>query len=269
MPKVSVIMPVYNCEKFLEHSIRSVQNQTFGDWELIVVNDASTDKSLDKIFEFAYEDKRIKVIDMTFNQGVGKCRNIGISYAKGRYLAFLDSDDLWSKQKLAKQLAFMEEKDAGLSHTGYAFINEQGFILPTGQVCVDECVDRKKYMKTTQIGMSTVMVDRTKIPNLKFPEDRKLCEDATAWMGLLRKGERFYGLNDVLLLYRVRSNQLSQNKIKMAKNTLKRYLNEPNLPLYQKLYYFSQYAYHGFQKRLVKNKLDVTNILSNFNCREG
>lgn len=269
MPKVSVIMPVYNCEEFVKHSIRSVQNQTFKDWELIVINDASLDNSLQKVLELAHEDKRIKVIDMAFNQGVGKCRNIGISYAKGRYLAFLDSDDLWSKKKLEKQLAFMEEQGIAMSHTSYGFINDEGRILPTGQVCVDDCVDRNKYMKTTQVGMSTVMVDKTKVPDLKFPEDRELCEDARAWMMQLRKGEKFYGLNEVLLLYRVRSHQLSRNKLKMAKNTFKRYLDEPHMPLYRRLYYFSQYAYHGFQKRLVKNKSDIPNLTRDFNCREG
>lgn len=266
MPKVSVIMPIYNCEEFLRHSIRSVKNQTFNDWELIIVNDASVDNSLQEIMEFAKEDKRIKVINMEHNQGVGKCRNIAMSYAKGRYVAFLDSDDLWSKKKLEKQIAFMKEKNAGLSHTSFAYINEKGDVWPTGQLCVDEDVDRAKYMKTTQIGMSSVMIDRAKIDNLSFPEDRRLCEDAQAWMAQLRKGERFYGLDEVLLLYRIRSNQLSQNKIKMAANTFRRYMEERDLPLYQRLCYFSQYAYHGFKKRWVKNKLNIPQLANEFNC---
>jgi len=267
MPKVSVIMPVYNCEKFVTHAIHSVQNQTFKDWELIVINDGSTDNSLAEILQMAETDKRIKVVDLSYNQGVGRCRNIGIYYAKGRYLAFLDADDLWSRQKLQKQLSFMKEKDVGLSHTSYAYINESGHILPIGQVCVDDCVDMAKYMKTTQIGMSTVMVDKNKVPNFSFPETKELSEDAKAWMSLLRKGELFYGLNDVLMLYRVRPNQLSQNKVKMARCTFDRYLKEKQLPLYRRLYYFSQYAYHGFQKRLIKNQLDIPDLMNNFNCR--
>lgn len=268
MPKVSVILPVYNCEKFLKYTIRSVLNQTYDNWELIVVNDASTDNSLKEIFNFADQDKRIKVIDMTFNQGVGRCRNIGMSHATGKYIAFIDSDDLWSKQKLAKQVAFMEEKDVGLSHTGYAFINENGDVVPTGEVKVDDCVNLPNYMKTTQIGMSTVMVDRDKVPDLKFPEDRELCEDARTWMVQLRKGLCFHGINDVLLLYRVRAHQLSRNKIKMAKNTLKRYLGEKELSLIRRLYYFSHYAYHGFKKRLVRHQLDTQALAKNFNCHQ-
>jgi len=266
MPKVSVIMPVYNCEKFVTHAIHSVQNQTFKDWELIVINDGSTDNSLAEILKMAETDKRIKVVDLSYNQGVGRCRNIGIYYAKGRYLAFLDSDDLWSKQKLQKQLFFMQKKDIALSHTSYAYVDEKSCIFPTGQVCVDACVNMAKYMKTTQIGMSTVMVDTSKVSDLSFPEDRGLSEDAGAWMKLLRRGEQFYGLNDVLMLYRVHPHQLSQNKAKMAKCTFRRYMNEKQLSLYRRLYYFSQYAYHGFQKRLVKNQLDIPKLMRNFDC---
>lgn len=267
MEKVSVIMPVYNCEKFLKHTLHSVQRQTYTNWELIVVNDASNDKSLDVILSFAKEDQRIKVYNHTQNLGVGIARNDAISQATGRYLAFLDADDLWSKHKLYKQISFMHNKDIGLSHTSYAFISEKGCLQPTGIVNVDERVNLLKYLKTTQIGMSTVMIDRNKFPNISFPVDRQLAEDASTWVPLLRRGEYFYGLNEVLMLYRIRSKQLSGNKVDMAKNTFQRYMNEDSIPFYKRLSCFFNYAYHGIEKRLTDNNLDQALILENFNCR--
>lgn len=265
--KVSVIIPVYNCEKFLPHTLTSVLNQSFDNWEAVVVNDASTDDSEKIIRDFAARDKRIHLINMEKNAGVGACRNKGMAQAAGRYLAFLDADDLWSKEKLARQLDFMRQKNAGASHTAFAFMSENGKVLTKGKVAVDEKIDMKQYMKTTQIGMSTVMIDRDKIPDLHFPEEREVCEDARAWMELFRKGHHFYGLNDVLLLYRVRQNQLSRNKIQMAANTLKRYLREDNLPACKRLFYFLNYACNGVIKRLNKTELPPE-VVRNFNCQQ-
>ena len=108
MNKISVIMPLYNCEKFVKHSIASVQNQTYPNWELIIVNDASTDNSLAEAERFAAADERIKFLSVAENQGVSYCRNLAIEHATGDYITFLDSDDLWSKHKLERQLSFME-----------------------------------------------------------------------------------------------------------------------------------------------------------------
>lgn len=268
MVKVSVIMPAYNCEKFIKHTIQSVQAQTYSDWELIIINDASTDNTMQEAQKYASEDERIKVLDMPQNSGVSICRNYGISQAQGQYIAFLDSDDLWSKHKLSKQVAFMEDKGAALSHTSYAFMNEDGELKTSGKVDVDEEVDLARYMKTTQIGMSSVMIDRKQISEIKFPEDRELCEDARVWMGYLREGKKFHGLNEVLTLYRVRDKQLSKNKLKMARNTLKRYWNEKNLPAYARLYYFLNYACNGVEKRLRPTKMDIDMVAQQFNCNK-
>lgn len=262
MDKVSVIIPVYNCEKFLKQTIESVINQTYENWEAIIVNDASTDNSLKEAIKYAKKDPRIKVVNMPQNSGVSACRNEGISHASGRFLAFLDSDDIWSPNKLMKQIFFMKKNHVGLSHTAYAFIDENSNPMEKGSVEVDFSVDRSKYMKTTQIGLSTVMIDRNIVPNISFPKDRELCEDARLWLDLLRNKRKFYGLNDVLMLYRVRPHQLSHNKIKMAKNTLKRYLNEKDLPLYLRLYYFGRYAVNGVEKRLKKNKKGLLDFQS-------
>ena len=267
MKKVSIILPLYNCEKFLKYTVQSVQNQTYDNWELIIVDDASTDNSVQEAFLSAKEDKRIHLYESVNNQGAGAARNTAIKYADGDYLAFIDSDDLWAKNKLEKQVNFMESNNIGLSHTGYAYIDEKGKLLPTGIVHVDASVNLLKYLKTTQIGMSTVMIDRHKFPNISFPTDRLLSEDASTWVPLLRRGEYFHGMDEVLMLYRVRENQLSRNKIKMAKGTFHRYMNEESIPFYKRLTCFFSYAYHGVEKRVTNNNHDQNLILENFNCR--
>ncbi len=265
MVKVSVIIPAYNCRKYLKHTVASVQNQAYKNWELLIVNDASTDGSSEEIDRLAAEDPRIKVWHLPENHGVSYCRNFAMEQAQGQYLAFLDADDLWAEDKLSRQLVFMEKNNLALSHTGYAFMNEKGFVLPAGKVKTDEKLDLAAYMKTTQIGMSTVMIDRQKTGEFHFPDDRELCEDARVWMHFLRKGMTFSGVDDVLTLYRVRANQLSKNKMKMAINTLKRYWAERNLPAYKRLWYFVNYAYNGTRKRLQKTQLDLS-LLQKFNC---
>ncbi|MCI5544836.1 MAG: glycosyltransferase family 2 protein [Azospirillum sp.] len=264
MDKVSVIMPLYNSQSFVEAAVKSVQCQTYQNWELLIVDDASTDNSLAEARKFEKTDARIKVFASEKNRGVSASRNFAIKHASGRYVAFLDSDDLWSKHKLAKQIEFMKQNNAALSHTAYAFMNEDGKIKHSGKVNVDKNVDLAKYMKTTQIGMSSVMVDRRQIQTIHFPDDRKLCEDARVWMGYMREGYNFSGLNEVLSLYRIRDKQLSKNKVKMAANTLQRYWNEKNLPAYKRLYYFLHYACNGVEKRLRPTKLDMKTVIKNF-----
>lgn len=268
MCNVSVILPVYNCEKFLKHTVRSVQNQQYKNWELLIVNDASTDNSLAVAKTLAATDSRIKVFNMKQNQGVAACRNYALKKAAGRYVAFIDSDDLWASQKLNKQLLFMKKHHAALSHTGCLFMDENGDVMAKGQGTVDEKIDLEHYLKTTQIGMSTVMIDRAQIDDIHFPEDRKVCEDARVWVKYLRQGIPFYGLNEYLMMYRVRSNQLSKNKAKMALNTFVRYINEDTLPPYKRLECFGHYAINGFKKRMVKNKLNMAEIYRNFNCHQ-
>lgn len=265
MVNVSVIVPVYNCRKYLKHTVASVENQTYQNWELLIVDDASTDGSSEEVDRLAARNPKIKVWHLPENKGVSYCRNFAMRQAEGRYLAFLDADDLWSKDKLSHQLLAMEQRHAPLSHTGYAFMSSKGYVLPVGRVETDDQLDLSTYMKTTQIGMSTVMIDRRIAGDFIFPEDRSLCEDARVWMHFLRKNMIFSGVNEILTLYRVRSNQLSGNKAKMVANTLKRYWSEKNLPAYKRLWYFANYACHGLRKRLKKTNIDIS-VLQNFNC---
>lgn len=267
MDKVSVILPLYNCEKYIGLTIESVLNQDYKNWELIIMNDASTDASLHKALEYAKKDSRIKVFSCMNNRGVGPTRNAALKYATGRYVAFIDADDLWAKNKLSNQIFFMKKNNAGLSHTAYAYLTEDGHVRNRGQVNVDECIDMKRYIRTTQIGMSTVMIDHDKIKNIRFPNDKKLCEDARLWMDYLREGEKFYGLNKILLLYRVRPNQLSRNKSKMAWNAFKRVMLEKSISPLEKITDYMFYAKNALKKHKAKNHIDMTYIKDQFNCK--
>jgi len=267
MDRISVIMPLYNCAPFLEQSVRSVQNQTYPNWELIIVDDASRDNSYQQACRLAQSDPRIRVFKNPENRGVAACRNFAWQQTDGRYIAFLDSDDLWSKNKLRLQYLFMTRNNWGISHTAYAYMNDRGVISRTGLSTVDPVLDLKQYMKTTQVNVSTLMADRQQVPNLHFPEDRQLCEDARAWMDLMRQGHLFHGLNKVLTLYRVHTHQLSGNKFRMAHNTLCRYWREKQLLAPLRLYYFLHYAFNGVRKRIRPSHMNIRFVQERFQAR--
>lgn len=267
MDKVSIILPLYNSEEYIGQTIESVLNQDYKNWELIIMNDASTDKSLDIVNEYARSDSRIHVYSLPENKGVGPARNAAIKYAQGRYLAFIDADDLWAENKLSRQIFFMRKHNAGLSHTAFACLTKDGYLRNSGPINVDECIDMKRYMKTSQIGMSTVMIDREKIKETKFPDDRKLCEDARLWMQYLRQGEKFYGLNEILSLYRLRPGQLSRHKHKMAWSAFKRFMSEKSISPLERISCYALYARNALKKYHDKRVVDVNYIKNHFNCK--
>ena len=267
MDKVSIILPLYNCEKYVRHTLESVLNQDYKNWELIVINDASTDNSRQVVSKYAEKDSRIKLYDCATNQGVAAARNSALKYATGKYIAFIDADDLWAKNKLSSQIFFMKKHNAGLSHTSFAYLTQDGYIRERGLINVDECIDIKRYMCTSQICMSSVMIDRDKIKYIHFPEDRELCEDARLWMKYLREGEKFYGLDKILLLYRVRPNQLSRHKPQMAWLAFKRYMSEKSLSPLERISCFAAYTKNAIKKFEGKNSVDMAPVKKHFNCR--
>ena len=266
MDKVSIVLPLYNCEKYVRHTIKSVQDQDYENWELIIVNDASTDASLAEAEKFAVKDPRIKIISLERNVGAGAARNVAVQNASGRYIAFIDSDDLWAKEKLSHQIAFMQNHNAPLSHTAFAFINEEGKIAKQGESHVDEKINMKRYMKTSQIRIPSVIIDRKQVSHIYFPEDRALCEDARLWMHYFRKGQLFYGLDQVLLLIRIRPDQLSRRKDKMAFLAFKRFMNEKSLSKTDRILCFLNYAGHAVNIWRHKRNVDIDYIKHHFNC---
>lgn len=247
MPKISIIMPVFNAKKYIDESIASVICQTYNAWELILIDDCSTDGTYDYLLENYEKNPKIKLLRNLVNSGAGASRNLGLQSTSGQFIAFLDADDIWLPSKLEKQLAFMLDRKSAIVHTSYSFINESGRPI-SGCVNVSKHVDLNSYMKNTEIGMSTVLINKEIIGNFKFPSIR-IHEDAGLWLELLGRGLISDGLNEILVNYRVRKGQLSGNKIVAALNTFKLYASVKELPVRNRLKNYLFYAVNAIYKR--------------------
>lgn len=219
MDKVSVIVPVYNAEKFLEETICSVLNQTYSYLELILVDDASTDKSAEicEWYAKAYPSavRYIPAKDC-FAQGAAATRNRGIRSASGRFIAFLDADDLWEPKKLEKQVTFMRKSLCAFSFTGYEFTKSNG--ARTGKIVeVPEKITYEEALKNTTIFTSTVMFDTFRISKDELLMPYVKSEDTATWWKILRNGTIAYGLDESLTLYRRVGHSLSSNKIEAVR----------------------------------------------------
>ena len=178
---VSVIVPVYNVAEFIEETIRTVQAQSLGEWELLLVDDCSN-------------DSRIQLIRQEKNGGAAAARNTGVLKASGRYICFLDADDLWESDKLSSELAFMEERGAGFAFTGYEFADEQGIGLGK-TVHVPQTISYRQALKNTTIFTSTVMIDTDKIDREDIYMPQIESEDTATWWHILKKYGAGYGLD--------------------------------------------------------------------------
>lgn len=248
MSLVSIITPVYNAAEFISDTIDSVIEQSYTDWEYILVDDCSTDNSIELIRTKYSNDPRIKVVCSPCNGGAGVARNLGLDNASGDLIAFLDADDLWLPEKLTRQVAFMQKNNSAIVHTSYAFINEQGDGM-AGRVDVSPRVNLRSYMRNTEIGMSTSLLDKRVVGQFELHTMRTR-QDTRLWLGLLSHGFEANGLNEELVLYRVRKGQISGNKVVIAWRTLKLYLSIDNVPLVERLVNYGFYAFNGVFKRL-------------------
>lgn len=241
---VSIVVPVYKAEKFIEYTIKSVLAQTYKNWELILVNDCSPDGSVDIINK--YLSKNVKLINMPVNSGVSKARNEGVKNAKGDYIAFLDADDLWDKNKLEKQMEVInKDSQVGLVFTGTRYINESGdeysFVLH-----VPKNISYKELLKQNVISCSSVLLKKEYMLKYKFQNDN-MHEDFAVWLQLLKNGVVAVGVDEPLLLYRVLNNSKSSNKIKAAKMNYRVY-KFMKLNFFQRVYYMMIYAFRGVRK---------------------
>ena len=249
-PHVSIITPSYNSIRFIGETILSVQNQSYENWEMIIVDDASTDQSATKIKEIIEGDSRIRILSLKENVGAAKARNLAIEEARGRYIAFLDSDDIWLPHKLKTQLLFMEEMDVDFSYTSYSLIDENSNEL-NREVNVPEFVDYHYLAGNTIIGCLTVMLDREKISYIEMPSMQP--EDTALWLNLLSEGYEARGIQQVLAKYRIVENSVSRNKIRAAFRYWNLLRKQKPLNSFQTFFYFSKYAYHAYRK----NKINV------------
>lgn len=245
---VSIIIPVYNAERFLEDTIKTVQNQTYENWELLLVNDCSKDNS--KKIADKYLSNKIKWIDMDKNSGAALTRNKGIEKSTGEFLCFLDADDLWDEDKLKKQIEFMRNNKCEFSFTGYEFADENG--KPIGKkVFVPEKINYKQALKNTTIWTSTVMLDMTKLTkeDVYMPDVRR-GQDTATWWKILKKIVYAYGLNEILSYYRRTDESLSANKITALKRTWNLYRNVEKLGLISSCYNFCWYCFNAVRRRI-------------------
>ncbi|MGN0777515.1 MAG: glycosyltransferase family 2 protein, partial [Aristaeellaceae bacterium] len=215
-PLVSVIMPTYNCGQFIAQSIQSVIDQTVTDWELLIVDDGSTDSTGAAVKPFMQGDPRIHYMRLAHNGGPAAARNEGLRRAAGKYIAFLDSDDLWVPEKLDKQMAFMASTGATFCATAYDQMDERGSALPTVCLPPHKTTYRKMLRLSNPIGNSTVMYDQSVLGRLEVPPIRKR-NDFALWLKILKTTPCCMGMDDVLAHYRVRENSVSSNKLAQAR----------------------------------------------------
>ncbi len=212
---VSIIMPSYNCGRFVEETIRSVQAQTYQNWEIIFMDDCSTDDTIRIVSSMRDKDSRIHLYQNVANLGAAVSRNNALREARGRWIAFLDSDDLWAPDKLEKQIAFMEINNYHFSCTGHDIIDEEGTPLGLYQTSPDHITKRKMY-DYCWIGALTAMYD-VNVTGLVQIVDIKKNNDYAIWLKVINKTDCYF-LNECLGSYRIRRNSISrQSKIKLIK----------------------------------------------------
>ncbi len=240
---LTVVTPLYNSAQYIDDAIRSVVSQTFRDWEYLIVDDCSTDEGPEIAEAYCRTDSRIRLIRLSENSGAGICRNRGIEESRGRYIAFLDSDDLWLPDKLEIQLSVMKNHHISFTFTDYRKMNEEG-VLSKQVVTCRETLSYRRQLKTNYVGCSTAVYDTQYYGERYFPVIRKR-QDYGLWLNLLESGPPGRGIPTVLTHYRVRTGGLSGNKLELIRH---------NWNLYRSVLGFSRVlsAYYVFWNIVIK-----------------
>lgn len=254
-PLVSIITPTFNAEPYIAETIRSVAAQTYANWEHIIIDDASGDRTVDVVRALQDRDPRIRLIDLPENGGAAISRNAGIAAASGRFIAFLDSDDLWVPDKLSIQIGHMLKNNVPFTFAGYTKIDADGHTF--GQVDVPARVSYRQVLRNNHIGCLTAVYDTAHFGRVDMPLIRKR-QDLGLWLRLLRRTPYAEGLPDHLGRYRVRKGSISSNKADAARYTWRLYRDIEKLPLPVALYYFSCYAVNGVVKSYLKTRRNET-----------
>lgn len=244
-PLVSIITPTYNCARFIGETIQSVLSQTYTNWEMIIVDDCSTDHTQEVAAGFTAQDPRIRYHLLPHNSGAAVARTTAMQLARGDYMAFLDSDDLWYPHKLAKQLAFMQTTGHCFTCTSYEQIDEDGHLLGRTINSIAK-TSYNRLLLDCPVGNSTVMYDVTKMGKFTVPNIRKRNDDAL-WLQMLKKEPYIWGLPEVLMQYRIRKNSISSNKLNVVKYHWQLYRKIEHLSIPRSLFHI---GYWGFIKLL-------------------
>ena len=239
---VSIIMPTYNCGKFIGETIDSILKQTYTNWELLITDDCSNDNT-EKVVKKYMKDKRIKYTIFDSNKGPAAARNNSMKLAKGKYMAFLDSDDLWTSDKLEKQLKFMQENNYDFTCTAYEQIDEESKSL-NKIIKTKKKANYNRILLDCPVGNSTVMYNVSKLGKFEVPNIRKRNDDAL-WLQILKKEKYIYGMNDILMKYRIRSNSISSNKLSLIKYHWQLYRKVEHLSIIRSCFHI---CYWGFIK---------------------
>lgn len=245
---VSIITPSYNSSRFIADTIISVLNQTYRNWELLITDDCSNDNSVDIINSYIKDDSRIKLFKSTQNIGAAAARNISIRNASGKYIAFLDSDDVWNPDKLELQLAFMRNNNYSFTFTAYDLMYEDGTKL-NKTIHAPISVNYKQYLRNTIIGCLTVIVDKEVTGDFEMPLKRS-SHDMALWLLIMRRGITAYGLNEITATYRLVSNSNTANKKRAAKEVWKVYREVEQLDVFNSVVNFLGYAFNAIKKRM-------------------
>ena len=242
---VSIITPSYNSSKYIHETITSVLSQTYMNWEMIIVDDFSTDNSTSIIQKALLTDSRIKLIKLKRNSGPAVARNKAIEVASGKYIAFLDSDDLWYKDKLEKQLKFMGQKEIYFTFSSYNIIDKNGKEI--GLFKTKKTIDYYDLLKTNSIGCLTAIYNVEVLGKIFMPIISKR-QDLGLWLKILKLLNQTQGIIEPLASYRISDESVSSNKIDSALYQWKIYRDIENIGFFRSVYYFIHYTYYGCKK---------------------
>lgn len=243
---VSVVIPVYNSERFLVDTIESVLSQTYKNIEIIIVDDCSKDNSFKIINSYMARNGNIKYHRFDENSGPAIARNKALELAKGRYIAFLDSDDIWNEKKIEKQIELMKNNNAAICYTAIEMIDEEGKLIKSKRN-VNEIVDYKYILKNTMIACSSVVVDRYLTGDFRMPLIRA-GQDYATWLLLMRDGTKAYGINEALVKYRRVRGSISSNKWKSLKKVWNIYTKCENIDPIRATYYSIFFVFNALKK---------------------
>jgi teichuronic acid biosynthesis glycosyltransferase TuaG len=247
MDFVSIITPSYNSERYIHYCIKSIQNQTYINWELIIIDDHSTDSTVEIVKKFQEKDSRILLQILEVNYGAGIARNHGIKIAKGRYIAFCDSDDQWKAEKLEKQLAFMKNNDLSFSFCSYDVIKEEGDFCQ--KIKAPEVLTYSKLLNNNYVGCLTAIYDTNSLGKLYMPDIRKR-QDWALWLKILQKINVTKGQKDSLAIYRDRPNSISKNKINLLRYTWLIYFKELEFSYLKSTFQLIKFLYFYARKKI-------------------
>ncbi len=253
MEKVSIITPCFNAEVYINETYQCLKGQTYQNWEWIVFDDCSTDNSFMVLQNLSIQDKRVKPFKNGVNSGAAVTRNNCLNKATGKYLAFLDCDDLWNTEKLTKQINFINKNKASFVYSDYQMINDKGDCIKTMKT--PTFVSKSDLLKFNPFATSSVLILREAVEKngIRFLEHLRRRQDYLFWYAVISKTSNAIGINEALSKYRiVGSTSLSANKKKMAIIQWQLYRNEFGLNLIQSSYYFIHYAIHGIKKYFFK-----------------